>query len=101
MSVPISWYLLLAAALFAMGAFGALARSHALTVMLSIQLMLNAVNLTAMAFATQMNDPVAHILIPVVVIVAFVEAALGAVIFLAFQRRRRTIDLDRIDLMRG
>lgn len=100
MTVPITWYLLLAAALFAIGAFGALSRSNALTVLLSTQLMLNAANLTAIAFARQLQSPVGHVLAIIVIFVAIAEVTIGIAIFLAFYRKRRTLDLDHVDLMR-
>ena len=101
MSVPISWYLILAAALFAIGVYGVLARRNALVGLLAIQLMLNAVNLSAVAFARQLGDPTGRLLVVLTIAVALAEAAIGLAIFLALHRSRRTLDLDRINLMRG
>ena len=73
MSVPISWYLLLAAALFAIGAIGALTRRNGISIFLSIELMLNAVNLTLIAYSRQLAVQTGQI------VVLFVMAVAGVV----------------------
>lgn len=108
MTVPIFWYLVVAAALFGIGTFGVLIRRSAITAFLSIELMLNAVNLLIVAFARSLGarsgDPAAvldgHVLVLMVIAVAAAEAAIGLALFLAVYRRRRTIDLNRLNLMR-
>ena len=101
MSVPISWYLVLAAALFAIGTIGALTRRNGIAIFLSIELMLNAANLTLVAFARQMDDRTGQIIVFFVMAVAAAEAAVGLALFIAVFRQRHTIDINRINLMRG
>jgi NADH-quinone oxidoreductase subunit K len=99
-SVPISWYLLLAAALFVIGTLGALTRRNAITIFLSIELMLNAANLTLVAYARQLDQRTGQILVFFVMAVAAAEAAVGLALFIAVFRQRRTIDVNRLNLMR-
>ena len=100
MSVPISWYLVLAAALFAIGTVGALTRRNGIAIFLSIELMLNAANLTLVAFARQMDDRTGQIVVFFVMAVAAAEAAVGLALFIAVFRQRHTIDVNRMNLMR-
>ena len=100
MTVPISWYLLLAAALFAIGAVGALTRRNGIAIFLSIELMLNAANLTLAAYARMLDDRAGQIVVFFVLAVAAAEAAVGLALFIAIFRLRRTIDLNRINLLR-
>lgn len=100
MSVPISWYLLLAAALFAIGTVGALTRRNGISIFLSIELMLNAANLTLIAYSRQLDVRTGQILVLFVMAVAAAEAAVGLALFIAVFRQRHTIDLNRINLMR-
>ena len=100
MSVPISWYLLLAAALFAIGAVGALTRRNGISIFLSIELMLNAANLTLVAYSRQMGDRTGQLIVFFVMAVAAAEAAVGLALFIAVFRARRTIDVNRLNLMR-
>jgi NADH-quinone oxidoreductase subunit K len=99
MMVPISWYILLAAALFAIGTVGALTRRNAISVFLSIELMLNAANLTLVAYARQMDQRTGQIIVFFVLAVAAAEAAVGLALFIAVFRQRRTIDVNRLNLM--
>ncbi len=100
MSVPISWYLLLAAALFIIGTIGALTRRNAISIFLSIELMLNAANLTLVAYSRQMDDRTGQLIVFFVMAVAAAEAAVGLALFIAVFRQRRTIDVNRLNLMR-
>lgn len=100
MSVPISWYLLLAAALFIIGTLGALTRRNAISIFLSIELMLNAANLTLVAYARQMDERTGQLIVFFVMAVAAAEAAVGLALFIAVFRQRRTIDVNRLNLMR-
>lgn len=100
MSVPTSWYLLLSAALFAIGAAGALTRRNGINIFLSIELMLNAANLSLVAYARQFNEHTGQLIVLFVLAVAAAEAAVGLALFIAVFRQRRTIDLNRINLMR-
>ncbi len=100
MSVPVTWYLLLSALLFAIGAVGALTRRNGISIFLSIELMLNAGNLALIAYARQWVQHTGQIVVFFVMAVAAAEAAIGLALFIAVYRQRRTIDVNRINLMR-
>jgi NADH-quinone oxidoreductase subunit K len=100
LSVPISWYLLLAAALFAIGTIGALTRRNGISIFLSIELMLNAANLTLVAYSRQMDQRTGQLIVFFVMAVAAAEAAVGLALFIAVFRQRHTIDVNRMNLMR-
>lgn len=100
MSVPISWYLLLSAALFIIGCVGALTRRNGIAIFLSIELMLNAANLSLVAFARQLNEHTGQAIVLFVMAVAAAEAAVGLALFIAVFRQRHTIDVNRMNLMR-
>ena len=106
-AVPISWYLLLAALLFCVGAAGALTRRNGITIFLSIELMLNSVNLSIVAYArtAAASGSLAaaldgKVLVLFVLAVAAAEAAVGLALFIAVYRNRREIDVNRLNLMR-
>jgi len=99
-SVPVSWYLVLSAVLFAIGSAGALTRRNGISIFLSIELMLNAGNLALVAYARQWGDHTCQIIVFFVMAVAAAEAAIGLALFIAVYRQRRTIDVNRINLMR-
>ncbi len=94
--VPTHYYLILAAALFCVGMGGTLLRRNALVAFMCIELMLNAANLTFLAFARQMGDPVGHISAFFVIAVAAAEAAVGLAIVIAVFRSRGTLNIDEI-----
>ena len=98
--IPVTWYLLLAALLFAIGTVGALTRRNGITIFLSIELMLNAVNLTLVAYSRLLDDRTGQLVVFFVLAVAAAEAAIGLGLFIAVYRQRRTIDVNRINLMR-
>jgi NADH-quinone oxidoreductase subunit K len=107
-TVPASWYLILSAVLFCIGALGALTRRNGITIFLSIELMLNSVNLSILAYARTAAESSASIaaaldgkvLVLFVLAVAAAEAAVGLALFIAVYRNRRTIDVNRLNLMR-
>ena len=99
-SIPVVWYLLLAAALFAIGAFGALTRRSGIAIFLSIELMLNAANLTLAAYSRLLGDRAGQMVIFFALAVAAAEAAVGLALFIGIYRLRRTIDVNRLNLMR-
>jgi NADH-quinone oxidoreductase subunit K len=98
--VPLSWYLLLSAALFALGIVGFLIKRNLITVFMSIELMLNAVNLSFVTFACQWNAVKGQIFVFFVMMVAAAEAAVGLAIIIAVFRARATLSVDRINLMK-
>lgn len=100
MTVPVSWYLMLAAALFAIGTIGALTRRNGISIFLSIEVMLNAANLTLIAYSRQLDSHTGQVVVFFVLAVAAAEAAVGLALFIAVFRQRHTIDLNRINLLR-
>jgi len=99
-SVPIAWYMVLAAVLFSIGTVGALTRRNGITIFLSIELMLNAVNLLILAYARLLGDQAGQVIVFFVLAVAAAEAAIGLALFIAVYRLRRTIDVNRLNLLR-
>ena len=98
--VPISYYLILAAALFCLGMFGVLIRRNALVVFMCVELMMNAANLTFLAFAKQNGDLVGHVSAFFVIAVAAAEASIGLAIVIAVFRSRGTISIEEIRTMK-
>ncbi|MDQ6797866.1 MAG: NADH-quinone oxidoreductase subunit NuoK [Acidimicrobiales bacterium] len=94
-------FLMLAAVLFAMGVYGVLARKNGVLVLMSIELMLNAVNINLVAFGA-FNDTVAGQTFALFVIaIAAAEVGVGLAIILLIFRNRASVDIDEIDAMRG
>lgn len=100
MGVPISWYLVLSALLFSIGVGAFLIKRNVITIFMSIELMLNAVNLTFVAFAHQWRQVNGQIFVFFVMVVAAAEAAVGLAIIISLFRSRNTLDVDKIDLMK-
>jgi NADH-quinone oxidoreductase subunit K len=98
--VPVTWYLYLAAVLFAIGLSGVLLKRNALIVMMSVELMLNAANLTFLAFARQTGDLSGHAIAFFVIAVAAAEAAVGLAIVIAIFRTRGGINVDEVRALR-
>ena len=98
--VPLAWYLLLSAVLFCLGVVGFLIKRNLITVFMSIELMLNAVNLSFVTFAHQWHEVKGQIFVFFVMMVAAAEAAVGLAIIIAVFRARATLAVDRIDLMK-
>lgn len=101
MSVPASYYLGLSAVLFTLGTAGVLVRQSALIVFMSIELMLNAVNLTLVAFARVHGAVDGQVLVFFVLVVAAAEVVVGLAIIVDVFRSRETVDIDDADLLRG
>ena len=99
--VPLSWYLILSAVLFSLGVAGFLIRRNIVTVFMSIELMLNAVNLSFVAFSYQLRQVNGHLFTFFVMVVAAAEAAVGLAIILAVFRNRGTLQIDEIDSMKN
>ena len=101
--VPLTWYLLLAAALFCIGIFGVLARRNAVAVLMGVELMLNAVNINLIAFwrYTALNQLVGQAFSVFVITVAAAEAAVGVALFIAIYRQRSTVNVEELDEMKG
>ncbi|MBV9083713.1 MAG: NADH-quinone oxidoreductase subunit NuoK [Acidobacteriaceae bacterium] len=99
-SVPLTWYLTLSVILFALGVAGFLYRKSVITVFMSIELMLNAVNLSFISFSYQLQRIDGHIYSFFVMVVAAAEAAVGLAIILTVFKNRRTLQIDEVDSMK-
>ena len=99
--VPISWFLTLSAVIFALGVAGFLFRRNIITVFMSIELMLNAVNLTFITFSYQLKQVNGHLFSFFVMVVAAAEAAVGLAIILTIFKNRSTLHIDDIDSMKN
>jgi NADH-quinone oxidoreductase subunit K len=99
-SVPLSWYLILSAILFGLGVAGFLYRRNIITVFMSIELMLNAVNLTFITFSYQLKQVDGHIFSFFVMVVAAAEAAVGLAIILTVFKNRQTLMIDDVSSMK-
>jgi NADH-quinone oxidoreductase subunit K len=96
-----TYYLVLAAALFTIGAVGVLVRRNVLVMFMSVELMLNAVNLTFVAFARALNDITGQVLVFFTLVVAAAEVAVGLAIIVAIFRRRRGATADDLTVLKG
>jgi NAD(P)H-quinone oxidoreductase subunit 4L len=94
-------FLLLAAVLFCIGVFGVIARKNAVMVLMSIELILNSVNLNLVAFALMNNTIDGHVFALFVIAVAAAEVGVGLAMVLMIYRNRRTIALDELSEMKG
>ena len=94
-------FLFLAAFLFAAGVYGVLARRNAVLVLMSVELILNAVNINLVAFGAFRNSPVGQVFALFVIAIAAAEVGVGLALVLMLYRNRRSIDVDDIDLMKG
>ena len=98
--VPISYYLILAAILFSIGVGSFLIKRNVITIFMSIELMLNAVNLTFVAFTHMWNQVSGQIFVFFVMVVAAAEAAVGLAIIIAIFRTRETLSVDQVNLLK-
>ncbi|OLC59110.1 MAG: NADH-quinone oxidoreductase subunit K [Candidatus Rokubacteria bacterium 13_1_40CM_4_69_39] len=94
-------YLTLAALVFAIGLFGVLTRRNAIGILLGIELMLNAVNINLVAFARFHGDLLGLVFTLFTIAITVAEVALGLAIVIVIFRVRRTVEADRLDLLRG
>jgi NADH-quinone oxidoreductase subunit K len=100
--IPLSWYLILSAALFSIGLFGVLARRNAIAILLGVELMLNAVNINLVAFWRYL-DPIqmtGQVFAIIVFAVAAAEVAVGLALVISVYRNRKTVVADELDMMK-
>jgi NADH-quinone oxidoreductase subunit K len=97
----VGYNILLSAILFGLGVFGVLCQRNALSVFMSIELMLNAANLALITFAQQCGDTAGGALVLIVITVAAAEAGVGLAIFIRFYRQRVTVELDKATELQG
>ena len=98
--VPVSWYLVLSAALFAIGVAGVLVRRNLIVVFMAIEIMLNAVNLSFVAFARQLGTEEGQVIVFFVMAVAAAEAGVGLAIFIQLFRARETLLADEVSTLK-
>src|SRR2546423_9152463 len=98
--VPLSYYLGLSAILFCLGVLGFLIKRNIITLFMSIELMLNAVNLSFIAFSAYLHQLSAQVFVFFVMVVAAAEAAVGLAIIIAVFRSRQTLNVDRVNLLK-
>jgi NADH-quinone oxidoreductase subunit K len=98
--VPASYYLALSAMLFSIGVAGFLIRRNVITIFMSIELMLNAVNLSFVTFAYKWHALSGQIFVFFVMVVAAAEAAVGLAIIIAVFRTRETLNVDQVNLLK-
>ena len=98
--VPLSYYLVLSGFLFACGVTGFLIKLNIITIFMSIELMLNAVNLAFVAFSQAWNHLSGQVFVLFVIVVAAAEAAVGLGIIILIQRNRQSLNVERVDLLK-
>lgn len=103
MNIPLSWYLVFAALLFAVGLYGVLARRNAVAILMGVELMLNAVNVNLLAFWRFLySDKIdGQIFVIIVLAAAAAEAVVGLALIISAYRRRKTVIAGEMDLLRG
>ena len=97
--IPTHWFLILSAILFTIGVMGVLTRKNGITIFMSIELMVNAVNLTFLAYAKQFGQVHGLIFVFFIMAIAAAEAAVGLAIFISLFHHRDPIDVDEANLM--
>ena len=98
--IPISWYLTLSAVLFLIGVLGFFVKRNIIALLLSVEIMLNAVNLTFVAFSSQYGQISGQIFVFFVLVVAAAEAAVGLALVIAMFRNRESLNVDRSNLLK-
>lgn len=99
--VPLSWCLLLGTALFAIGAAGVLLRRNILIILMSLELMLNSVNINLVAFSNAFGDLRGQIIAIFIIAITAAEVAVALGILVAFVRNKDTLEVDEITIMKG
>jgi NADH-quinone oxidoreductase subunit K len=100
-SIPVSWFLIVAAILFVLGAIGVMIRHNPVVVLVCIELMLNAVNLTLVAFSRQLQNLDGQLFALMVIVVAAAEAVVGLAILVDIYRVRDLDDVDDLNELKG
>jgi NADH-quinone oxidoreductase subunit K len=98
--IPLSWFLILSAVLFLIGVLGFFIKRNIIALLLSVEIMLNAVNLTFVAFSSKGHQISGQIFVFFVLVVAAAEAAVGLALVIAMFRNRETLNVDRSNLLK-
>ena len=99
--VPLSWYIILSAVMFSIGVFGFLSRRNLVIMFICLELMLNSVNVSLVAFSHYLQSINGQILVFFVITVAAAEAAIGLAIIIAYFKNNPTIKVDEINILKG
>ena len=99
--VPLHYYLVLSAVVFCVGVVGVLVRRNLIIILMSVELMLNAINLTFIAFARALGSMEGQVIVVFVMTVAAAEAVIGLAIVIAGYRHRQTLDPEEMHLLKG
>jgi NADH-quinone oxidoreductase subunit K len=99
-SIPLPYYLVVSAILFSIGTIGVLTRRNAIVIFMCVELMLNAVNLTFIAFSRYLGSIDGQVFVFFIMTVAAAEAAVGLALMIAFYKNRESIDVEDINLMK-
>ena len=98
--IPLNYYLLLSAFMFSVGVLGVAVRRNAIVVFMCIELMLNSINLTLVAFSSFFGDPTGQMLVFFVMVVAAAAAAVGLAIIISLFRNKQTVNIDEINILK-
>lgn len=101
MTITINHYLVISFLLFSIGFMGVLVRRNFLTILMSVELMLNAVNLNLIAFSRRLSDLTGQVFSIFVITIAAGEAAIGLALTISFFRQRKTLDVEEAHSMQG
>lgn len=99
--IPLSWYIYLSAALFTIGVVGVLSRRNAFIILMSIELMLNSVNINLVAFSHYLQSLTGQIFVIFVITVAAAEAAVALAVIILLARNRGSVYVDEFNIMKG
>jgi NADH-quinone oxidoreductase subunit K len=99
-SIPLDYYLILSALLFVTGVIGVVTRRNAIVIFMSLELMLNAVNLSLVAFSSFLGDTAGQMFVFFIMAVAAAEAAVGLAIVLSLFRNKQTVYVDEVNIMK-
>jgi len=100
MPIPLGYYLSLAAIIFTVGVIGVLVRRNAIIILMSIELMLNAANLTLVAFSVHLQELSGQVFVFLVMTVAAAEAAVGLAIIVMIFRNKESVNVDNLNIMK-
>ncbi len=98
--IPLPYYLIVSAILFSIGTIGVLTRKNAIVIFMCVELMLNAVNLTFIAFSRDLGKIDGQVFVFFIMTVAAAEAAVGLALMIAFYKNRESIDVEDVNLMK-
>ncbi len=99
--IPVSYYLLLGAILFTIGTGGVLIRRNAIIILMCVEMMMNAVNLTFIAFSRYLDSATGQIFVFMIMAVAAVEVAVGLALLVELNRHRRAVNVDEFNSLKG